>query len=164
MHSVFASVVNQSSSDFFIQLDEPNRVYFPGDEIRGRKNPSYKEIALPHHLLYKKFFIQTFSYWTGVILIRSSKPVRPSSIRLRFKGKVTTNSRESRTFRVFDNLVPVDELEKVGYSPHQRFAFMANLPQGTLPSIYSVCRLRRSIVFERFLLLLCDVVCRYLHE
>jgi len=43
-------------------------------------------------------------------------------------------------FRVFDNSVSVDELEKVGYSPHQRFAFMANLPQGTLPSIYSVCR------------------------
>ncbi|CAG8543769.1 5206_t:CDS:2 [Paraglomus occultum] len=107
MHSVFAAVGNQSSSDFFIQLDEPNRVYFPGDEIRG------------------------------VILIRSSKRIRSSSIRLRFKGKVTTNARESRMFRVFDNSVPVDELEKVGYTPHQRFAFMANLPQGTLPSIYS---------------------------
>jgi hypothetical protein len=47
-------------SDFFIQLDEPAREYFPGEEVRGIYLP-YKYYSLEEKKTFNNpFFVLTF--------------------------------------------------------------------------------------------------------
>ncbi|CAI2177121.1 10519_t:CDS:2 [Funneliformis geosporum] len=89
-------------SDFYIQLEEPTRERFPGEEVRG------------------------------VIILQSSKTVKKSAVRLKFKGKVKLETK-GHDFHLFEKEIPVEELARAR-KKYQRFSFSLNLPTDDIPS------------------------------
>ncbi|CAG8477649.1 16846_t:CDS:2 [Funneliformis mosseae] len=118
-------------SDFYIRIEEPTRERFPGEEVCGTSEfitQLYNVVCCLNKPLFTRFSNPNL----GVITLKSSKPVKKSAIRLKFKGKVTLEAKDHE-FHLFEKEIPVEELVRAR-KKNQRFSFSLNLPTDDIPS------------------------------